>query len=203
MKRALLLGIVFALSTSACTTVHIVEDDSPSPISATVSKARSAIIHTSKVLCNVFSDKNWAQENVGETQSAASILMQGLKKTSLSESNVDLYVRSVSSVSEVEADITLARAHVEGLSTEARSLISDNPDIDDVREELKRLEEALIVSRQAELTFNTAIAAISGEHAAQHNSTLSHYIGSVDGLRSVTDVYGAYMRGDLAPIAAG
>lgn len=193
-------GLVCAayLVAPACTTVEIATKQTSAHITENAQKARDAVQLSAKTLLYVFSREKWsAAHDTGIRQSAANILLRGLKKDTAPDDNVTAYIQRVASTQDVTSDIVKAQQHVDTITLQAQVLLAENPDLKNVKSELDALEKALISSRQAELTFSQAIKAKA--YGADNDSApyLEAYKSSVDGLRVATDAFGGVMRGDL------
>lgn len=195
MKR-LAIGLVLAVTLSACATVEMAPVQSGTLMSQSEIQDRSAVKLSARKLSSVFSTEGWSRINPSNrSQSAVNILVRGLKKTGKVIDPVRNYLTRRSESDMITADISRADEYVVATTISAREFLKNNPSAADVGSELSDLETALLSARQAEAMFQQALA----EKGVSGNSLdMARLSTSVDQLRDVTDAYGVRLRGSSA-----
>ena len=199
MKAKLALITLFCVSVSGCATVDFanVGNSSTSAVAASESKNKVNVVkRAANTLYSAFTSKGWAaNKSRKRVQSTASILLTGLDSDS-SESPLSDYASKTLTVSEVHTDIQTAQNYVSQTTKAAEVYLAVAPDDTNLREELASLQKALIVSREAELEFKSALA------SGAEDKVLMSYSQSVDTLRDITDAFGDRVRSGLTLTSA-
>ena len=193
MKAKLALVTLFCVAVSGCATVDLVNvgNSSASSIAASESSNKVNVVkRAASKLYSAFTSEGWAANKSRErVQSAASVLLRGLD-TDSSESPLSHYADKTLSVSQIHTDIQTAQGYVAQTTKAAEVYLDVASDDTNLREELASLQKALIVSREAELEFKTALTSRLGAE----DKVLISYSQSVDTLRDITDDFGDRVR---------
>ncbi len=177
---------------SGCTTVNLAEM-TPRPAAVKSNAAPTNVVERAvNRLFSVFASKGFVPKTSQKrVQSAASILLTGLKTTAASPEG---YVINANDVVIVRADIALAKSHVEQTAKAAEVFLAIAPSESDLRKELKNLERALVASRDAQSVFKEALIKTAGVPSQD----MAAFTEAVSRLRGVTDDFGVRVRSDNA-----
>ncbi len=196
--------IAFVLITAmtllpACATVEIAQGNAPVAIASAEGAECITLRRSAKKLSYVFAQNGWSHSVVhSKAQSAASVLLRGMKDRIKGASAADDYIAKTT-MTAMKADIRAARELVETTTGQALIVLSA-ANVDEnhnVRRDLAALETALLSARQAEMTFERALTSKSMSSASLDELGLS-----IDSLRAVTDAFGERRRGGKSPAIA-
>jgi hypothetical protein len=196
--------IAFVLITAmtllpACATVEIAQGSEPVAVASADSAECITLRRSAKTLSYVFAQNGWSHSAVhSKAQSAASVLLRGMKAKIGGSNAIDAYITKTS-LTAMRADIKTARDHIETTAGQALIVLSaaNLDENHNVRRDLAALETALLSARQAEMTFERALSSKSMSSTALDELTLS-----IDSLRAVTDAFGERRRGSKKPTAS-
>ena len=200
MKSALTIAVLTAgLCLGGCATVEIMPGANEIPAAVADSTDRLALRRSAKMLSYDFAQNGWTQVKAsGSKQSAAGVLLRGLKPKKDAPDTRDLYIARMPSMAAVKADIFTAQKRVRGLADDAVVTLAADPDAKALRKDLRALEKALLSAREAEITFSAALTAKGIDTPA---TDMREYVESVDALRSVTDALGDRSRNAVSAAA--
>lgn len=201
MRAGFILIATTALVCTGCATVDLksMAGSSDTPSSAQYESESNVVQRAVDKLRDAFASRGLgAKSSQRKMQAAADMLLNGLSARTVSTADAD-YAATEKPIAAVIEDIQLARGHVEQTTRAAEVYLEVAPRNRSLDEELKSLEAALLASERATLSFQTALP--DGDHA-----DLNDLRNSVDGLRAITDAFGARVRisnsGKLAVDAA-
>ena len=201
MKAKLALVTLFCVAVSGCATVDFADVGSSSTSAVTASdsnKKINVVKRAASKLYSAFTTKGWAaNKSRKRVQSAASVLLRGLD-TDSSESPLSDYAAKTLTVPQIHADIQTAQNFVTQTTKAAEVYLAMASDDTNLREELASLQKALIVSREAELEFKSALTS----NLATEDSVWVSYSESVDRLRDITDDFGDRVRSGVTMTSA-
>lgn len=185
---------------SGCATVEMIPGQTAGSEVTVDSADRLALRRSAKTLAYDFSRKGWAvQKDAASAQSAASVLLSGMKTKADGPSAQDIYITKAASVSAVKADIRAAEIQVRDLADMAVTVLAANPDAGALRKDLRAMETALLSARKAEMTFEGALKAKTGDKS---DPAIEDLLSAIDALRTVTDAIGDRSRDSAVPAAA-
>ena len=185
---------------TGCATVEIAAGKAPTAQATHTSEARTLMRRKAKTLRYVFAQKGWSPKISNTAQSAASVLLEGLKPSAIKADNAKDYILKTSSRDAVLADVELAEAYARETAAQAFSYLNANPDVSNVRTDLKLLEDALMSARQAEMTFEKAL---NSKGDANPADAMTGFNQAVESLKSITNSYGVRQRGGAATGVTG
>ncbi len=200
MKSVLITAVLTAgLGLGGCATVEIMPGASETTAQASDSRDRLALRRSAKLLSYDFAQNGWTQTKPGTAQSAAGVLLSGLKAKKKAPDTRAVYIARMSSAAAVSADITAAQRRVRDLADMAVVTLAADPDAKGIKKDLRAMEKALLSAREAEITFSAALKAKTAEETSPQ---MADYLASVDALRSVTDALGDRSRNVVAAAGA-
>jgi len=189
MTRLTALACFATFSLSACATVDVTAIGSPDSEVAqleTVEQKGNVITRAVMRLQSVFIDKGWHEDRSRENvQSAANILLNGLKETTSSSPKL---INASSNTNMLLDDIKTASYHI-SQTTKAAEVYMDVASSDaDLKPELKQLEKALRLSEEAHGKFQNQVVAVN---LVSEMELLSN---EIELLRVITDDFGDVVR---------
>jgi len=189
MTRLTALACFTTFSLSACATVDVTAIGSPDSEVAqleTVEQKGNVITRAVMRLQSVFIDKGWHEDRSRENvQSAANILLNGLKETTSSSPKP---INASSNANMLLDDIKTASYHI-SQTTKAAEVYMDVASSDaDLKPELKQLEKALRLSEEAHGKFQNQVVAVN---LVSEMELLSN---EIELLRVITDDFGDVVR---------
>lgn len=202
MKPIAIVCLAAVLALPACATVEIATGEAP-VIQAEVkpSKARVEMRRSAKTLSYKFAQNGWTPKTSSKAgQSAASVLLRGLKAKAAQPDTAKSYTAKTVGVAGVHKDVKAAEAQIAIVTNLAQKFLISHPDTVNVRKDLKLLEAAMVSARKAEMTFTKALSA-KGDTNAQ--ASLKSLDQAISALRDVTDAYGDRQRGSESTLQAG
>lgn len=181
-----LLCITGFVGLSACSTVDLTQVAVSNQIPQQIEKPQKNVVErASKKLTDTFAANHWSRAQAKfKPQTAASVLLNGLKKET--RSNVNTY-----SGTTLERDLEQAKSLVIQTKTAAEIYLAMAEVSADISNELACLESALLSARQAQSNFQNYVKTKS---RLKHTPALQAYEGAVSDLQSVTDVFGERTR---------
>ena len=178
---------IFAINLSACATVDLNDVAAPQQAGAEQLPQKNIVRRTSEDLSANFNSRAFVTKAVNNgSQSAANVLLFGLKDKQDFQS-VNLYLEQAKPIENVLKDVKFARDQVIKTVTASKIFLEVSSYDDDLRQELASLETALITSRQAYQTFETALN-------GQGVDALNALDQSLLELRDITNAYGQHVR---------
>lgn len=171
---------------SGCATVNMSEIAVPQTAKAEAPAEKNIVLRAATKLYNALTNRGFVAKDSGErVQSAANILLEGLKERDVTVDSVDYAAQNYPKAT-VEADIRYAARQV-SQTTKAAEVYLEIADTDqNMREELQSLEKALLAARDASTVFSQSIDA--------ENSELLYLDSELDGLTRITDRFGERVR---------
>ena len=189
IKQHILALAAAATLATGCATVNMTEMASPVSAKVELPAEKNIVMRAASKLYAAFTTKGFVAKTSREKmQSAASILLNGLEERELTtELNYESrnLPRSV-----VIADIDYANQHVSQTANAAEVYFELSEGNRGLREELNELEQALLASREASVSFENALGSESAE--------LRSLNVEVDRLRFVTDQFAKRVRDHAA-----
>jgi len=184
---------VLSIGFPACTTVDLsqvaIQSESVAPAPAT----QNVVERASAALTSNFRSKGWCSGGPQEkTQTATSVLLNGVDSTPISKHNTEL---KYSNETQLAADLVSANEQVIQTTKAAEVFLSISEDVTDVDSELSLLETALLSAKEAESRFEKAVAKTGSSVVRQNFEALQT---SVHSLKKVTDLYGDHARSTIA-----
>lgn len=175
----------------ACATVDLSNMAGGEPLQQLAPEKENVVLRSAGALFSAFTEKGWTKAPDPEPlNKAASILLRGLKASPVTTQSITDGDSPNSQI--LQADLTLASAHVSQTLKSADVYLSMAEPEADLRSELRALEKALLACRKAEVLFEEGRAI----HLIDSLETLS---SDVDALRDITNIYGERVRA-LVPI---
>jgi len=146
-----------------CATVNMSEIAVPQSAKAEVPAEKNIVLRAATKLYNALTNRGFVANDSGErVQSAANILLNGLKARDVTVDSVD-YAAQNHPKATVEADIRYAARQV-SQTTKAAEVYLEIAETDrNMREELQSLEKALLAARDASNVFSQSIDAENRE----------------------------------------
>lgn len=188
------------LMLGACATVEMIPGGSDEAQVTLDSADRLALRRTAKTLSYDFAQNGWVSaRDEKSAQSAASVLLGGMKPKAEAPGAQDIYIQASASIGAIKADIFAAGQQVRSLADMAVTVLAADPDAAALRKDLRAMETALITARKAEMTFDAALSAKGSLEASADMLDLSDRI---DALRTVTDAIGDRSRSVTLPDAS-
>ncbi len=198
MKLLSAIILTASLSLGACATVEMVPGQASQESAAVIDSVdRLALRRSAKALAYNFAQNGWIEKKSGTAQTAAGVLLRGLKPKTQTASAQDIYAANAPSVMLVKSDISAASLQVRSLADMAVTVLSADPDAKALSKDLRALEKALLAARKSEMTFG---AALSAKGVADTKADTLGLSQSTDALRAVTDSIAQQTRGN-APSA--
>ncbi|NNC36849.1 MAG: hypothetical protein EX271_13405 [Acidimicrobiales bacterium] len=177
----------------ACTTVDLSQVAVQSEAIPAVQEEKNVVERASLTLTSVFRDKGWCSGGPQEkTQTATSVLLNGVKATPASKQKSDLTFKSEE---QLAAALAVANEHVVKTTKAAEVFLSMTDEMADVDSELSLLETALLSAREAKTRFDKAAASSQSSVVRQDFQTFQ---ASVISLKAITDQYGDHARTTIA-----
>lgn len=190
MRFRMYLCAAAAMFSTGCATVNMTEMASPVTAKVEAPAEKNIVLRAANKLYSAFQSKGFvAKTSQKKMQSAASILLNGLEARELTAEND--YAAQGLPVSAVNADIAFATQHVSQTTNAAEVYFELSEGRQKLREELVSLEEALLASLEASVTFEKIVGADSSELRVLNLE--------IDRLKRVTDNFGQSVR-DLAAV---
>lgn len=178
-----------AMLATGCATVDMTEMAVPVGAKAEAPAEKNIVLRAASKLYAAFQSKGFVEKTSRKKmQSAASILLNGLEERELT-SDVD-YAAQQLPRSVVIADIEYAANHVRRTANAAEIYFDMSEQDRKLRKELESLEEALLSSREAAMSFDKVIGA--------ENQELKTLNVEIERLKSVTDNFGQRVRDQAA-----
>lgn len=197
MKSIAAIALTAVLSLGACATVDMTPEQS-GQVQVTVDSAdRLELRRSAKMLSYEFGQNGWIEKaDAKSSQSAASILLSGIKAKIPAPKTKDIYVANAVSADSVRGDIYEAGRDIRALADLAVSVLAADPDASALRKDLRAMETALLAAREAEMTFSAALIARGVSDTSGDMRELS---AAIEALKVVTDSLGERQRGVKAP----
>lgn len=189
MRFRILCATTAALFITGCTTVDMTEMASPIAAKAEAPAEKNIVLRAASKLYAAFRSKGFvAKKSRKNMQSAASILLNGLEERELTSD--DNYKTRDLPRSVVLEDITHATQHVRRTANAAEIYFEMSDGKQKLRDELGSLEEALLSSREAVVSFETVVGTEISE--------LNILNAEIERLKRVTDSFGKRVRDQAA-----
>jgi hypothetical protein len=190
--RALSVVVVLSMSLGACTTVDLSQVAIQSDSSAVTPVKQNVVERASAALTSKFRSKGWCAGGPQEkTQTAASVLLNGVDSTAIEKRDTNI---KFSSEAHLAAELVSANEHIVQATKAAEVFLSISEDISDVDSELSLLETALLSAKEAETRFEKAVTSTGSSTVRQNFEDLQT---SVQSLKKVTDRYGDRARSTI------
>jgi hypothetical protein len=189
MRTGFILIATTALVCTGCATVDLQNMAGSSDVATTVQyESESNVVQRAvDKLRTTFASRGFgAKSSKRKMHAAADMLLNGLSARSVSESDED-YVAGAKTPAMIIEDIQVARGHVEQTTRAAEIYLEVAPNGRTFDDELESLEAALLASERAVTMFDTALL-------SDDPVELDSLRASVDGLRVITDEFGARVR---------
>jgi hypothetical protein len=189
MRTGFILIATTALVCTGCATVDLQNMAGSSDVATTVQyESESNVVQRAvDKLRTTFASRGFgAKSSKRKMYAAADMLLNGLSARSVSESDED-YVAGAKTPAMIIEDIQVARGHVEQTTRAAEIYLEVAPNGRTFDDELESLEAALLASERAVTMFDTALL-------SDDPVELDSLRASVDGLRVITDEFGARVR---------
>ena len=152
MRFRILCLTVSAMAVTGCATVDMTEMAIPVAAKADAPTEKNIVLRAASKLYAAFRSKGFvAKTSRKKMQSAASILLNGLEERELT-TDAD-YAAQQLPRSVVIADIVYATQHVQRMANAAEVYFDMSEQERKLRDELESLEEALLSSREAAVSF--------------------------------------------------
>lgn len=178
-----------AVAATGCATVDMTEMAIPTAAKAQAPAGQNIVIRAASQLHTTFASKGFIdQTSPKKTQSAASILLNGLEEREL-VSDVDYSAQNLPRALLIE-NIAYASTYVRRTVDAANVYFDMSEGKDKLREELVALEQALLTCREASAAFEEALGPDSVE--------LRNLNAKVGRLKLVTDKFGKRVREQAA-----
>ena len=191
--RALSVVVVLAVGLPACTTVDLSQVAIQSESVAPTPLKKNVVERASAALTSTFRSKGWCSGGPQEkTQTATSVLLNGVDSTPISKHNTEL---KYTSETQLAADLVSANEQVIQTTKAAEVFLTISEDVADVDSELSLLETALLSAKEAETRFEKAVTNTGSSSLRQNLETLQ---SSVQSLKEITDLYGDRARSTIA-----
>ena len=189
MTRLTALACLAIFSLSACATVDVTAIGSPDAEVTqleTTEQQGNVITRAVMRLQSVFIDKGWHEDRSRENvQSAANILLNGLKETTSSSLKL---INASSNTNMLLDDIKTASYHI-SQTTKAAEVYMDVASSDaNLKPELKQLEKALRLSEEAHGKFQDQFVVVN------LTSEMEQLSNEIELLRVITDDFGDVVR---------
>ncbi len=193
MGTKFLLTFATAICLSGCATVDLADVAASNSAFSRPSIEKNVVERAAGRLYALFTNKGWsAKKSSNRVKLTANVLLNGLEKQDISSPLAEnAYVRSVTSLANIQSDIALAKAQVEQTTKAAEIYLAVAPEDRALNPELVSLERALIAGRDAETIFRSACLKF-GETAML--TDLVVFENSVDALSEVTNKFGIRVR---------
>ena len=191
--RALSVVVVLAVGLPACTTVDLSQVAIQSEAVAPAPVQQNVVERASAALTSTFRSKGWSSGGPQEkTQTATSVLLNGVDSTPISKHNTEL---KYTSETQLAADLVSANEQVIQTTKAAEVFLTISEDVTDVDSELSLLETALLSAKEAETRFEKAVTDTGSPSLRQNLEALQ---SSVQSLKEITDLYGDRARSSIA-----
>lgn len=191
MRSGFILLTTTALLCTGCATVDLqnMAGSSDTATNTQYESESNVVQRAVEKLKSAFASRGFgAKSSQRKMQAAADMLMNGLSARNVSAADGD-YTATNKTPAAVIEDIQLARRHVEQTTRAAEIYLEVAPQSRDLDDELESLEAALLTAERATQYFQSALT--TDETASPDLKDLRV---SVDGLRAVTDAFGARVR---------
>lgn len=189
MKIGFILIATSALVVTGCATVDLQNmAGSSAPTTTAQYETQSNVVQRSvQKLRDTFASRGFGvKSSKRKMQKAADMLMNGMSAQSVTSQDGD-YASEGKTQGMIVEDIQLARGHIRQTTRAAEIYLEVAPLGHKFDDELMSLEAALLASERAVQVFETALT-------DDRNSELASLRVAVDGLRAVTDEFGARVR---------
>ncbi len=173
------------LALSACSTVDLTQVSVQKSEQTSLVPRLSVVEKATSRLSRIFHKKKWCAEGEMTTTQASNILLHGLKKDGVVRNGY-----KPASLKVLHADLDEAARHIHQTTRAAQVYLEMSTNADDLEKELNVLEQALRISRQAEARFSNALIGFGVEK----DEVSQAYVREMNGLQSVTDIYGDRIR---------
>ena len=182
------IAAIAFFSLSACATVDVTAigaTDNAAQVE-TVEQKGNVITRAVMRLQDVFINKGWHEDRSRkQVQSAASILLNGLKETS---ADTPRLINASSNTAMLRDDIKTASYHI-SQTTKAAEVYMDVASSDaDLKPELKQLQKALRLSEEAQVKFQGEAVAVNLV------ADIEKLSNEIESLRVITDDFGNVVR---------
>lgn len=189
MRLRILCLTTAAMLATGCATIDVTEMAVPVGAKAEAPAEKNIVLRAADKLYAAFRSKGFVEKTSRKKmQSAASILLNGLEERELT-ADAD-YAGQQLPRSVVIADIEYATNHVRRTANAAEIYFDMSEQDRKLRKELESLEEALLSSREAAVSFDKVIGA--------ENQELKTLNVEIERLKSVTDNFGQRVRDHAA-----
>lgn len=190
MQAKFAILTVCCLLASGCATVDFGEVTASPDKAAALAPKSNVVKRAASRLYAAFASRGWVTQTSRErVQSTAGVLLRGLDSVS-EDGPLNAYAQKVRTFNEFKSDISSAKTHVKNTSKAGEVYLAMASADSPLRDELKSLQKALLVARQAESQFEEALLSLG----APDNTDLVSYSETVDRLRDVTDQFGDRVR---------
>jgi len=185
MRSRILFLTAAAMLVTGCATVDMTELATPAAAKVEAPAEKNIVLRAANKLYAAFRSKGFvAKTSRKKMQSAASLLLNGLEQRELTTDTN--YSAQPHSRAVVMDDIAFATQHVRRTANAAEVYFELSEGRKKLREELGSLENALLSSREASLTFEKIVGADSVE--------FQMFKAEVDRLKRATDKFGQRVR---------
>lgn len=179
---------VCVMGMTACTTVDFTQ------LKQSEDVLSDSVIDEAVSLHTHFKQQGWgARQNSKQLKMVSDMLMNGFGYDDFADSEAlkdDSYEQQIKTLPEIERDIQQAHVYIENITESAQTCIDDSENVQ-MRKILVRLEQALLISKEAESMFRMALKKIEGQ---SDNAVFQTFQKSIDDLRAITDTYGTEVR---------
>ncbi len=185
MRSRILFLTAAAMLVTGCATVDMTELATPAAAKVEAPAEKNIVLRAANKLYAAFRSKGFvAKTSRKKMQSAASLLLNGLEQRELTTDTN--YSAQPHSRAVVMDDIAFATQHVRRTANAAEVYFELSEGRKKLREELGSLENALLSSREASLTFEKIV----GEESVEFQM----FKAEVDRLKRATDKFGQRVR---------
>lgn len=191
MNLRLTVATLVSVSLTACATVDIADMASSGPVpDNSVVQEQNVVLRASTSLKDSFLKNGWTEARNPNIQKTANMLLHGADKSSED-------IPAISSEPPMPTQTKLRTDIVYASEKVAKTVAAANIFLDmaeageDLKNELKALETALVLSRKAETHFESLCVRTELGTSVEELRTLSEV---VDQLRESTDLYGDRVR---------
>jgi len=190
MRTSTAIAALMTVMLSACATVDVANMAGAENFAIVDAIPEdNVVIRASEELTAEFASQAWVKPQEQSVTKAANMLLKGRSKSAkLVKAS---YSDQATQASEVRQDIAQATELVDQTFKAADVYLSMADHTAELRDELKALEQALILSRRAEYNFRNALQSVS---IGTVDNDMAGLNGSISSLRKVTDIYGARVR---------
>ncbi len=173
---------------SACTTVDLSQVSMNKKPVALVKPVQNVVEKAAMSMTAMFTRKGWCEVSTTQTQSATSMLLNGVEDK---PSQVTLHADVVLSSRQLSDDLILAQEQVNQTTKAAEIFLTMSEEVSDFDKELSLLETALLSAREAEGNFETTLELVANQKNHQQYKDFQNSVGK---LKRITDAYGDRIR---------